>query len=172
MASLGHIAVGLAAGRLYVGPDAPWRDRVDAMLRLGALSLLPDLDVVAFAFGVPYGAPLGHRGASHALLTAIVVGALASAAVASAGGRWRRALVFAAAVTASHGLLDALSDGGRGVALLWPLSARRYFAPWRPIPVAPIGAGMLSARGGAVMLWELAVFLPLWAYALLPRRRS
>ena len=172
MASFGHIAVGMAAGRFYVGPNAPWRDRVDAMVRLSVLSLLPDLDAIGFVFGVPYGAPFGHRGASHALVTSVVIGALAAAVTAAAGGRWRRALVLATVTAASHGLLDALTDGGHGVALGWPFDARRMFAPWRPIPVAPIGAGMLSARGRFVVLWEVVAFLPLWAYALSPRRSA
>ncbi|MFO0607945.1 MAG: metal-dependent hydrolase [Polyangiales bacterium] len=172
MASFGHIAVGMAAGRFYVGPAAPWRERVDAMVRLSVLSLLPDLDAVGFLFGVPYGAPFGHRGASHALATALLLGAFAAAVVACVGGRWRRALVVASVVAASHGLLDSLTDGGHGIALLWPFDARRIFAPWRPIPVAPIGSGMFSARGRYVVLWELAAFFPLWAYALTPRRAS
>jgi membrane-bound metal-dependent hydrolase YbcI (DUF457 family) len=40
----------------------------------------------------------------------------------------------------SHPLLDALTNGGRGVALLSPFSNHRYFFPWRPIEVSPIGA--------------------------------
>lgn len=56
------------------------------------------------------------------------------------------------------------------------MAAGRFYvgpaAPWRPIPVAPIGSGMFSARGRYVVLWEMAVFSPLWANALTPRRRS
>lgn len=70
----------------------------------------------------------------------------------------------------SHGLLDALTDGGLGAALLWPFSNERMFAPVRPLPVAPIGARMLSSRGLYVATVELLWFLPLWAYALWPRR--
>lgn len=170
MASLGHIAVGMAAGRLYVGPHASWRERIDAMVRLSVLSLLPDLDAVGFLFGVRYGAPFGHRGASHSLVAALLLGAFAAAVTAGVGGRWRRALVVASLVAASHGLLDTLTDGGHGVALLWPFDLHRFFAPWRPIPVAPIGSAMFSPRGRDVVLWELAAFLPLWLYALSPRR--
>lgn len=49
------------------------------------------------------------------------------------------ALVFAA--TASHALLDMLTDGGLGVALFVPVSNARLFFPVRPIAVSPIGAG-------------------------------
>ncbi len=64
MASIGHIFVEMAAGRGYARADttrmiAAW------MIRFTALSLLPDLDAVSFILGIPYGAPWGHRGATH-----------------------------------------------------------------------------------------------------------
>lgn len=45
-------------------------------IALSALALLPDLDVIGFSPGVPYGAPWGHRGASHSLAAVLLVGAL------------------------------------------------------------------------------------------------
>jgi inner membrane protein len=122
---------------------------------------LPDLDVVGFALGIPYGDPLGHRGASHAFFTAALV------ATAAAFGFRRRPLpsfLFLFAAMGSHGLLDMLTDGGRGIALLWPFSERRMFAPFTPIEVSPIGLGnFLSGRGLEVMLSEL---LWIWAPAV------
>jgi inner membrane protein len=164
MASLGHIAVGMAVGRCW-DPADPGR----AMLGLSVLSMLPDIDVVGMALGVPYGAPWGHRGATHSLIMAPLF-VLVFAAVASRGGPFRLKALLAVAVAASHGLLDAMTDGGRGVGLLWPFTTRRYFFPWRPIPVAPIGLGFLSAEGLEVAAWEVAVFFPLFAYALWPRK--
>jgi inner membrane protein len=158
------MAVGMAVGRWWA-PATPGR----AMLGLTALSMLPDIDVVGMAFGVPYGAPWGHRGATHSLVLAALFG-LVFAAVASRRGPFTRTALLGGAVAASHGLLDAMTDGGRGVALLWPFTTRRYFFPWRPIPVAPIGLGFLSAEGLEVAAWELAVFFPLFAYALWPRK--
>ncbi len=137
------------------------------------LSLLPDADVIGFAFGVRYGDAWGHRGATHSLAFALLVGLAAGAAAVSPPARRRgAAALVACGVVASHGLLDALTDGGLGCALLWPLSEARYFAPWRPIPVAPIGLGFVSVRGARVALVELAMFSPLWSYALWPRRGS
>jgi inner membrane protein len=168
--SIGHLAVGLAASRLTRPPSG-----VAALAWSGALcaaALLPDADVVAFALGIPYRAPLGHRGASHSLAVAAAFG-LACATVALWQG-WpaiRTGLLFAA-VMATHGLLDTLTDGGLGAALAWPWSTERFFAPWRPIPVAPIGAGMLSKRGLEVVLTEIVLFLPLLAVGLWPRRRD
>jgi hypothetical protein len=97
---------------------------------------------------------------------AVVVG-LAIGAVA---GRLKRpalryALV-AGVVLVSHALLDTMTDGGLGCALLWPMSLTRYFAPWRPIPVAPIGFGFLSIDGALIALVELGWFLPVLVFAL------
>ncbi|HEY8040966.1 MAG TPA: metal-dependent hydrolase [Polyangiaceae bacterium] len=164
MASLGHIAVGMAAGRAWA-TSRPAR----AMVSFAALSMLPDVDVLGMAAGVPYGAPLGHRGATHSLVMAAVLGLAFALLARGRGRRFLPTALVAAAVAASHGLLDAMTDGGRGVALLWPFTTHRYFLPWRPIPVAPIGAGFLSAEGLAVAGWELVVFLPFFAYALWPR---
>jgi len=72
-------------------------------------------------------------------------------------------------VLVSHPLLDTLTDGGLGCALLWPLDTHRYFAPWSPIPVAPIGRALISRVGAFVMLTELALFAPVFVYALWPR---
>lgn len=137
---------------------------------MSALSMLPDADVVAFALGIPYEAPFGHRGASHSLAAALGLGILALGIARARRLPPLRWALTTFAVVASHGILDTLTDGGRGVALLWPLTDARLFAPWRPIPVAPIGLGFLSPRGMSVAATELAYFLPLWLYALWPRR--
>ncbi|WP_223638754.1 metal-dependent hydrolase [Corallococcus sp. EGB] len=172
MASIGHVAVGMALGRFETGAGAPWRRRVAVMAFLSLLALLPDADVVAFALRIPYAATWGHRGASHSLVFAAAV-ALAVAALARwKGGSARRWGFLALAALASHGILDTLTDGGLGAALFWPFSPARIFAPVRPLPVAPIGAGMLSARGLYVSGVEFLVFLPAWVYALWPRPRK
>jgi inner membrane protein len=169
MASLGHLAIGLVAARAVTPEGAPRRQKTGRAVALMALSMLPDADVVMFLFGFPYEHPLGHRGASHSFAFALAIGVLAGA-VARGLGRsgWRVGLVVAA-VVASHPILDAFTDGGLGCALYWPFDVARYFWPWRPIPVAPIGLGYLSARGMQVGLTELLFFLPCWAYAFWPR---
>jgi inner membrane protein len=139
---------------------------------LVALSLVPDLDVVAFALGIPYSAPWGHRGAAHSLAFAGFCGLACALAARAAGASAVRMGVLGGLVVATHGVLDTMTDGGLGIALLWPWSNRRFFAPWRPMPVAPIGAGMFSARGLEVMLTETVLFLPLFIYGLWPRRRT
>ena len=61
-----------------------------------------------------------------------------------------------------HGLLDAMTNGGRGIALLSPVSNQRYFLPWTPIEVSPLGVrGFFNARGLAVMQSEIVwIWLP------------
>lgn len=162
MASFGHVAVGIAAARAYDG-GFRWK----TMVALSAFSLAPDLDVIAFRFGVPYEAPFGHRGATHSIGFAVLAGLAAFLLT-----RQWRAMLTLFLVVLSHPLLDALTDGGLGVALFWPFSNERVFAPWTPIPVAPIGRGMLSARGAYVLFVEAAVSLPLilLAHRLAPGR--
>jgi inner membrane protein len=162
MASILHVAVGLAAGRLHAG-----RPRLLPALAFSALSMLPDADVIMFKFGYAYRHPLGHRGASHSIAFAAACGLVA---LGLTRGAWRTAGLVALVVL-SHPLLDALTDGGLGVGLLWPLSDTRYFAPWRPLPVAPIGWGFLSMSGLRVALAELLPSLPLVLYALWPSTR-
>lgn len=171
MASIGHIAVGMAAGR-FCGRPQGRPTTMTLMLALSGLSLLPDADVVAFVLRIPYEAPWGHRGATHSIAMAIAVGVCVAAVWPALGKEHRRRwAVVTTLVVMSHGLLDTLTDGGLGAALAWPLSDARFFAPWRPLAVAPIGMGLLTARGMRVMLVETLIFAPLFAYALWPRGR-
>jgi len=82
--------------------------------------------------------------------------------------------IFFAAITASHGLFDAMTNGGLGVAFFAPFDNTRYFLPWRPIPVSPMSAaGLMTSRGLRVICWEFALFwLFAIAAALWDRRRA
>jgi inner membrane protein len=67
-----------------------------------------------------------------------------------------KSFLFLFVATGSHGMLDAFTSGGLGIAFFWPWSANRYFAPFRPIRVSPIGFSLFfSHRGIAVLLSEL-----------------
>ena len=163
MASLGHVAVGLAAARVYGEGHRPsWRSAA----AWSALSVLPDIDVIGFPLGVRYQDPWGHRGATHSFAFAVVVGVAAGLI-----GRWFkrpawRTTLFATVVLATHPILDTMTDGGLGCALFWPLDLTRYFGPWRPIQVAPIGLAFLSPYGAIVATSEIVLFLPLFVFAL------
>jgi inner membrane protein len=164
MASLGHVALGMAAARIHDHRRPP----ASSMAFWSALSLFPDIDVVGFRLAVDYGDPWGHRGATHSLVFAVALGVTVGLAARGFSRPAARTAIVATAVLASHGLLDTMTDGGLGCALLWPFELTRYFAPLRPIPVAPIGLGMLSAYGLIVVLVELAMFTPALLFALRP----
>ena len=142
-----------------------------------AASVLPDADAVGFWAGVPYDAPLGHRGFTHSLTFAALVAL--SAVPFAKRLRSRPGTVLAAVflAAASHGLLDAMTTGGLGVAFFSPFSNRRYFLPWRVIEVSPIGVnGFFSARGSEILASELVwIWIPAAAVGVLgaaARRRA
>lgn len=140
------------------------------LLAAGVLaSILPDLDVLAFRFGIPYAADFGHRGFSHSILFAALVGLVGAGLFRAWGAKFLAAFLFLFAATVSHGVLDAFTNGGLGIAFLWPWSTERLFAPWRLIQVSPFGIErFLSPKGVAVLQSEFRyVWLPLMATALI-----
>jgi len=155
---LSHAAVPLALGLGLGARMVPPR-----LLLAGVLAaMLPDLDVIAFRLHIAYADNFGHRGVSHSLLFAVLIGLLAlTTAPLLRTTRWR-ALAFISVCAASHGLLDMFTNGGLGVALWWPWSAERLFSPWQVIEVSPLTLQrLLSPRGLAVLLSELRwVWLP------------
>lgn len=141
---VGHALAGVAAGWLVVGPaarrdgPAPGRAVWLQALAFGLVGGLPDLDLLV---GM-------HRGPTHGLGSAIVVG-LAVLAIAMTGAGARalsplagdspparigaaRALRLAAAVAlawATHALLDWMGTDTSppiGIMVLWPFSAEYY----------------------------------------------
>ncbi|NOU34684.1 MAG: metal-dependent hydrolase [Polyangiaceae bacterium] len=169
MAGIGHIAVGLACARAY-SEDRTLR--LKPALIFSALALWPDADALGFLLGVGYGESMGHRGATHSLAVGLFVVLGAYIFAQRRGLAPLRTAGYVAIATLSHCLLDTVTyGGGLGCALLWPLSDARFWSPVRFIPISPIGVAILSARGFKVMAAEVGIFLPLWLYALWPRRR-
>jgi inner membrane protein len=122
-------------------------------------AILPDIDVVGFRLGIRYGDLLGHRGLTHSLLFAASVAmAMAFRFQYSAPERWKLGSLFFL-VTASHGFLDAMTNGGLGVAFLSPFHRKRYFLPWTPVEVSPIGAGGFFSSRGLEVIWSEIVWL-------------
>lgn len=124
--------------------------------------MLPDIDVLGFRYGIPYASEFGHRGFTHSIVFALLIGGLCMLA-----WRWLKSVplttfCFLSVATLSHAILDAFTNGGLGVAFLWPLSSERYFFPWQGIRVSPIGIAHFWDRGGwAVLKSELIwVWLP------------
>lgn len=157
-----------------IAAKAMGRDRISSRLTMAGVvaAMLPDADVIGFRFGIPYGAELGHRGASHSLLFAVLVGAAAMFAARRLLTTPTCAFAFVALSTASHGLTDMLTDGGRGVALWWPLSDERLFWPVRPVEVSSIGLSALTdgSLAGVLLSELLWLVLPAMLIALLYRR--
>jgi inner membrane protein len=122
------------------------------------LAVLPDLDAVGYWLGVPTSALIGHRGLTHSLAIALTLGLgtawLLTRREVSAAARARTGLYLVLAMI-SHGLLDAATNGGPGVAFFAPFSSARYFLPFRPIAVSPIGIqGVFGERGLRILSSE------------------
>jgi len=159
-------------------PDARMPARYWAALAV--VAALPDLDVVVYPLGLNAPHILGHRGLTHSLPFAAVFAALVVRLVFR-DRVWRPAwirlwAVFFAAM-ASHGILDAMTNGGQGIAFFAPFSDVRWHFPWRPILVSPIGVGaFLSSYGVRVlqneMLWLWLPSILIALAARLARRRS
>ncbi|MDA0738881.1 MAG: metal-dependent hydrolase [Nitrospirae bacterium] len=129
-------------------------------------SVFPDVDVLGFFWGIEYGHVLGHRGVMHslgfALILALVTVASGFSGVSHGSKTWWLLVLHFFLVTASHGVLDAMTNGGLGVAFFAPFENSRYFFPWTPIQVSPIGAGFFGMQGLRVLGSEiLYVWLPI-----------
>ena len=174
MASLSHFAVGIVTAKHCVPVNSTIKtSRLRAIFWMCLLAMLPDFDVITFPLGIPYADPLGHRGAAHSLLIASVFSlCVAPLLQQHLHISFKRGLFLSWIAITSHGLLDTLTDGGYGIALLWPFFDERYFAPWRPIPVSPIGYAFLSERGLHVFMTELIYSAPLLVYGLWPIKKS
>ena len=127
-------------------------------------AMIPDADVIGFSFGVKYESLFGHRGLTHSIFFAALFGGFVALIVhkfLKSGLSFVKLFIFFSLATLTHPLLDMLTNGGLGVALFAPFSDERFFFPWRPIEVSPIGAGFFSSRGLDVILSEMLwVWIP------------
>jgi inner membrane protein len=149
---ISHAVVGLSAGACITKKPLPKRFWI-----LSAICpVIPDFDVTAFAVGIPYDAFFGHRGFFHSILFAAI---LAFVVVAiffkkhQVEGKSRFGMfVYFFLICASHGVLDAFTSGGLGVALLAPVDNSRIFFAWTPIQVSPIGIRRFFSVWGLMVL--------------------
>jgi inner membrane protein len=155
---LTHPAIPLAVGLGLGSAVIPVR----LLLAGVVVCILPDLDVIAFHLGLPYAHDLGHRGASHSFLFAAVVALLGATAFHYFCASLIRTFSFIFLAAASHGILDAFTNGGLGIAFFSPFSATRYFAPIQVIEVSPLSLSRIfSAWFSEVIFSELLwVWLP------------
>lgn len=145
---LSHLAVPLAlAAALGPGSVPP------GLLALAlACSVLPDLDALGLWLGVPYEHPFGHRGFTHSLPFAVVMAGAGTLFAPALGADSSTAFGVLLMSAASHGLIDAMTNGGLGIAFFSPFSSRRSFLPWRVIEVSPLRPAALFSRQGLRVL--------------------
>lgn len=171
-----HAVAAVSIGTCFYRPQIPKR-----VWFAGAVcSVLPDLDAIGFRLGVHYGDFWGHRGFTHSLVFAALLAGMVALTIFRSGAReiGQFALFgYLFLATASHGVLDAMTSGGLGVAFFSPFDNRRYFLPWRPILVSPIslrrffsgsGHSVFSERWYAVFQSELVwIWVPAFIFAAL-----
>lgn len=168
MASLfGHALASITIGSSFSKTIQGWK-----FWALGIFcSIIPDADVISFKLGIPYQDFWGHRGFTHSFVFALILGIFITLIF------FRKDIIslkrmgyvlFFTLCTASHSILDALTDGGLGVAFFSPFDNSRYFFPWRPIKVSPIGAAnFFSEWGKRVLISEFSwIGIPSLLYIL------
>jgi inner membrane protein len=121
-----------------------------------ACAVVPDLDVFAPALGVPGSSFLAHRGFTHTLGFALLLGIAFALLWFRPRQAWRLDTVAAllTLATFTHPLLDMATNGGRAIPVLWPFDDTRNFFPWRPIEVSPFIGSFFNRRGLEVLVNE------------------
>jgi len=174
---LTHIFTAAALGKTYTDEKMLPRFWVLAAV----CSVLPDLDILGFHYGIRYADIFGHRGFTHslffALLLSLAVVMAAFRTVPKMTKQWWSLVGFFFVVTASHGVLDAMTDKGYGIAFFLPFDSARYFLPWRPIYASPMRISrFFSWEGFEIVAGEvLWIWVPLTmvaASAWLYRRKK
>jgi len=158
-----HAAVGFSGGKIFTFKPQSKKFWVFSLI----LPMLPDADSITFLFNIPYHHNFGHRGFFHSVFFAFIITLLVMVIFFRDeklfSKNWFAKLFLFFGLTASHGILDAMTNGGLGIALLAPFDNTRYFFPYRPIPVSPIGiSSFLSSWGAGVLLAEIvSLWIPL-----------
>jgi inner membrane protein len=158
-------------------------DRTRLLITCIVCSMLPDIDYFGFKMSIQYNSLFGHRGFTHSFFFAGIVALFASWLLHRKAREsllsFSKLFLLLFVVTSSHAILDAMTDGGEGVALFSPFSNHRFFFPYRPIMVSPLGIESFFRgwRGLLVLVDEfLIVICPitiaLYAPELLKKARA
>ena len=87
------------------------------------LTILPDIDVVGFRLGIPYLHLFGHRGFTHSITFSVIISfMMAWFIVRNSNLKLKPIWFYFFLSTLSHGFLDALTNGGYGIAFFSPFS--------------------------------------------------
>ncbi len=153
--AFGHAFAAYALGSGFSNTLKSWK-----FWLLGCIcAILPDADVIGFKFDIAYGDFWGHRGFTHSFLFAFLTGIGITLLFFRKKLTLKNSFIYIlyfSLCTASHSILDAMTTGGLGVAFFSPWIETRYFFPWKPIQVSPIGiTNFFSEWGKRVLLSEL-----------------
>ena len=164
--SLSHSIVGLAAGKIF---------QISKKRRFWVLSFLcpslPDLDLIGWYLGVAYLDVLGHRGITHSLFFACLVGVFVSLVFFRKENlsikKYLLLIVYFSCITMTHSFVDALTNGGEGIAFFAPFNESRYFFPITPIQVAPLDPKLFFGQWGLDVLISELIWICIPVTALL-----
>ncbi|WOD44468.1 metal-dependent hydrolase [Hwangdonia lutea] len=164
MASIfGHSAVGFTLSKLIDNKN----NRL--LLWLAIISaILPDFDVIAFKFGIPYAHPLGHRGFTHSIVFALLWALILMIAFGKKNKLIWFLVIFLS--TISHGVLDAMTSGGEGVGFFIPFNNHRFFFSFRDIVVSPLGLKNFFSEWGAQVIFSEIKYVILPCFFILAVR--
>jgi inner membrane protein len=131
--SIGHALTAVAIGAPLAPATAGRRFWFAGIL----CTVLPDLDALGRPFRLGDVEFLGgHRALTHSILFAVIV-SVAVTWSAFRSSQWNgsrgRILVFLLLAMVSHGVLDAFTAYGGGVAFLYPFTRAHYVAEWQPV---------------------------------------
>ncbi len=161
---ISHAVVGLAGA----GALKPKQERIKLALFSVLCAIAPDADVLAFKLGIEYGDFFGHRGFFHSLFAGVCLGLLVAGVFFRSrrifSREWWWLALYFSAISCSHGILDAFTNGGLGIALLAPFDNTRYFFWITPIEVVTLNpAKFFSLHGLKVVSNEMVL---IWTPAL------
>lgn len=162
-------AFGHALFAVSLTPFRPYKGNLLSTLLLSmACATIPDLDVLGFNFGIRYADMLGHRGFSHSILFAILMGVFVYFFFYKEEHSKMEDLIsiswYFFICTVSHGLFDAMTTGGLGVGFYIPFSGERYFFSYRPIPVSPLNMQSFFTSYGWSILKEELLFIGILSF--------
>jgi inner membrane protein len=166
-----HSVFAVAGGDAFSIIDVPRRFWLLSVV----CSVFPDADVIGFAFGIPYDHFFGHRGFFHSPFFGLLLGIFFVTVFfrneKRFSKRWWLYILYFFLLSSSHGILDACTDGGLGIALLSPFDNTRYFFPWRPIMVSPIGIKAFLSKWGLMVIYReiVLIWLPLMTIVIISR---
>ena len=172
-----HAMIGLTASQLC----SPCEVQQDSRAKRGftglsiTLPIVPDFDFLFIPI-VRGGSLLDHRGLFHSIAFALALGIVATGfMVRQVQAMTHRRLwffVYFSMITASHGLLDAMTRGSQGVALFAPFDNLRYFLPVRPMLPSPIWPSeFFSSSGARVLGIEFLLVWTVCCAALIAKRK-